>query len=453
MALPELDRISKFGTSVDAVTERTPRPPGSPGTEGSGSGSGKSSGGSAKPERPRFDNDLGNLFGQVNPARCSGSGRAATSASIPATGPFRRRSSARCAARAVALALGAVAAWRQAETAILAALAAAAAIWLAARVGSTPYTNAKALQMLAPLVMLVAARGVLDPLAPLPLRGRRPGAIAILAAAFVAAAAASSALALANAPVGPDDYTPGVRKLANRFAGQPTLLLAPADVVAGRHGAEFYGWELREGVIGGGRVLPGAGSAPAGITRVLVVGGDQSAPFDDVRRIGSANRVVLWRVLDSSPLELAAGATGADAAAAIGPGSRATRWRSEVDGELRDLSASCPTGRRSRSSPRARGGGGGAVADPPRRRPRDGDRGGRALAGHRGLDRPADRERLLLRLRVPRRRPVSEADLERIEEVMRRAHRRRRAVRAQRRWRSPRRSSASGPRTSPTRSS
>ena len=52
-------------------------------------------------------------------------------------------------------------------------------------------------------------------------------------------------LALANAPVGPDDYTPGVRKLANRFAGQPTLLLAPPNVIADQRGAEFYGWELR----------------------------------------------------------------------------------------------------------------------------------------------------------------------------------------------------------------
>jgi hypothetical protein len=146
--------------------------------------------------------------------------------------------------------------------------------------------------------MLVAARGLLDPLAPLPVRRR--SSVAVLAVAFVAAAAASSALALANAPVGPDDYTPGVRKLANRCAGRPTLLLAPADVVADQHGAEFYGWELR----GAGSVavepLPGGGSAPAGTTRILVVGGNQSAPFDDVKRIGSANRVVLWRPVSES---------------------------------------------------------------------------------------------------------------------------------------------------------
>jgi len=297
VAAPELDRIGKFGTSVDAVTERTPRPVGDAGPNGSGGG--QPGGGSAKPARPKYDNDLGNLFGQVDPASVLGiwpsgdfrvdPGDGAVPAPVFWLGALLG---------AVALALGIVAAWRQAETAILAALAAAAAIWLAARIGSTPYTNAKALQMLAPLVMLVAARGVLDPLAPLPLRGRSPRAVAFLGVTFVAAAAASSALALANAPVGPDDYSPGVRKLANRFAGEPTLLLAPADVIADQHGAEFYGWELRGASSATVESLPGGGAAPAAITRVLVVGGDQLAPFDDVKRIGSSNRVVLWRVLE-----------------------------------------------------------------------------------------------------------------------------------------------------------
>jgi hypothetical protein len=119
----------------------------------------------------------------------------------------------------------------------------------------------------------------------------------VLVAAFAAGAAISSGLALGNAPVGPDDYTPGVRNLANRFAGQSTLLLAPPNVVADQHGAEFYGWELRGAGSAEVAALPGVGSAPEGITRVLVVGGDQQPPFDDVKRIGSANRVVLWRVL------------------------------------------------------------------------------------------------------------------------------------------------------------
>src|SRR6476469_5689039 len=45
---------------------------------------------------------------------------------------------------------------------------------------------------------------------------------------------------------------------------------------------------------------------------------------------------------DGKPLELPAGATGADAAAAIGPGLAKAALASKVDGELRDLTAPLP---------------------------------------------------------------------------------------------------------------
>ena len=301
LAAPEADRISKFGTSVDAVTEREPREPGTGADEPQGAaGSGFTTiTAKATRERPDYDNSLGNLFGQINPASVFG---------IWPSGDFRVEPGdgavpapvfyLGAALAALALALGVVAAWRRSETALLAALAAAAAIWLAARIGSTPYTTAKALQMLAPVVMLIAASGLLDPLAPVPLRGSRRRSLAAIAVAFVAGAAFSSALALANAPVGPDDYTPGVRKLANRFAGQPTLLLAPPEVITGQRGTDFYGWELRgAGSAEVAALVPKEGSpAPAGVTRVLVVGGSQEPPFAGLKRIGASNRVVLWRV-------------------------------------------------------------------------------------------------------------------------------------------------------------
>ena len=47
---------------------------------------------------------------------------------------------------------------------------------------------------------------------------------------------------------------------------------------------------------------------------------------------------------DGTPLELPAGATGADAAAAIGPGLAKAALAVEVDGELRDLTATLPDG-------------------------------------------------------------------------------------------------------------
>jgi len=294
VAVPELDRITKFGTSVDAVTERAPRP-------AADAGAGPAGGGHApRPARlPEYDNDLGNLFGQVNPASVFG---------IWPSGDFRVNPGdgavpavafwLGAALGALALAFGAVAAARRSETALLAALAAAAAIWLAARIGSTPYTAAKALQMAASPVMIIAAWGMLDPAAPLPLRHRFPRSLAVLGVAFALAAGLSSLLALANAPVGPDDYTPGVRKLNNRFAGEGTLLLAPAPVVDGQRGAEFYGWELRGASAATVAAIGEEAAAPAGVTRVLVVGGDQEPPFPGLKRIGSANRVVLWRVLE-----------------------------------------------------------------------------------------------------------------------------------------------------------
>ena len=126
------------------------------------------------------------------------------------------------------------------------------------------------------------------------------------------------------------------------------------------------------------------------------------------------------------------GASGADAAAAIGPGLAKAALAIRVDGELRDLAAPLPDGRRDRDPhrPRPRGAG----ADPPRRRPRDGRGGDRALPRDQGDDRPADRARLLLRLRVPARvRRSPRTICEQIEEAMRRPHRGRRGVRAPRR--------------------
>ncbi len=56
----------------------------------------------------------------------------------------------------------------------------------------------------------------------------------------------------------------------------------------------------------------------------------------------AATEKVTVRLPDGKPLELPAGATGADAAAAIGPGLAKAALAIEVDGELRDLSAPLP---------------------------------------------------------------------------------------------------------------
>ena len=115
---------------------------------------------------------------------------------------------------------------------------------------------------------------------------------------------------------------------------------------------------------------------------------------------------------DGKALELEDGATGADAAAAIGPGlARAalaievalrSRRTGEAPGELRDLARALPDGRADRDR-HGEGRGAGAGADQARRRARAGGGGDGAVAGREDLDRAGDRERLLLRLRVSRR--------------------------------------------------
>ena len=70
------------------------------------------------------------------------------------------------------------------------------------------------------------------------------------------------------------------------------------------------------------------------------------------------------------------------------------------------------------------------LADPPRRRARARHRGDGALPGREDLDRPADRGRLLLRLRVPRRREALRGRLRAHRGEDARAHQGRRALRA-----------------------
>ena len=104
---------------------------------------------------------------------------------------------------------------------------------------------------------------------------------------------------------------------------------------------------------------------------------------------------------DGSPLELPDGATGADAARAIGEGLARAALGVRQNGDLRDLDAPLSEGPVEIVTGQ---GPGRPLADPPRRRPRAGHGRPGALPGREDLDRPPDRRRLLLRLRVPRGR-------------------------------------------------
>ena len=124
---------------------------------------------------------------------------------------------------------------------------------------------------------------------------------------------------------------------------------------------------------------------------------------------------------DDTKLELPDGATGADAAAAIGAGLARAALAIEVDGELRDLARPLPDGARiSIITERSRPDAldlirhdtahvlAAAVMD--------------LYPGREDLDRPADRGRLLLRLRVPRGREALRGRLRRDRGEDARAH-------------------------------
>ena len=117
--------------------------------------------------------------------------------------------------------------------------------------------------------------------------------------------------------------------------------------------------------------------------------------------IEAATEKITVTLPDGTPLELPAGATGADAAAAIGPGLAKAALAIRVDGELRDLAAQLPDGAEmailTDRDPEAleliRHDAAHVMAEAVHG----------ALPGHQGDDRAGDRGRLLLRLRVPRR--------------------------------------------------
>jgi hypothetical protein len=118
---------------------------------------------------------------------------------------------------AVCVMLAGLPGWvRRHGTAIPAAFAAAAVLYLLARGLGTVYTSAKALAIAAPLIALVALGGLLG--------ARRP-AFTALAAAFGIAAAGSSFLILRQAPVAPDAHAAELAEIRPHVAGEKLLFL------------------------------------------------------------------------------------------------------------------------------------------------------------------------------------------------------------------------------------
>jgi len=221
---------------------------------------------------------LGNLFGQISPFEVLGiwpSGDFRLSpgdGAVPAFGYFLGAAFA-----SILLAYGAFLAWRRREAAILSGLAAAVLAYAAARLGGTPYTAAKAIEIAAPVAALVIVLPLL----------RRP-----VAWLYLLAAATCSLLAFANAPVGPPSYSPALTGFRADVGEGPTLVLASPELLGEDHGTPYIAWEMR-----GGRVCiessGEAGSKPPPGVR-FVVTESTSPPYPRLRLLRHADPYALW---------------------------------------------------------------------------------------------------------------------------------------------------------------
>jgi hypothetical protein len=154
-----------------------------------------------------------------------------------------------------ALARGTFLLWRRGELALLAGAVTAGILYLAARLGSGPFVQAKALAIMAPAVMLVAVYGALTAYAPsrpenvssaASAAARAKGAAERLFAAravwgavavvFLAGALLSTYLALAGALINGGEQSRQLEALASKVQGSRVLFLGADD---------YVGWELR----------------------------------------------------------------------------------------------------------------------------------------------------------------------------------------------------------------
>jgi hypothetical protein len=308
---PEIGRMIEFrGTAVDVARAANPdvgaKDSGGGGAEPAGGNpnAGTRSGGTGSTQPVRFDNQLGNLGDEISPLEALG---------VWPSGDFRLDPGAGAAPAAffygcgllgaLALAVGLLSWLRRGETAVPAALVAAIAIYLAARVASTPYAAAKATLMIAPLATLIPVRELLaihSGPGTAASRWHLPPRVRLaLGAAVVLGAGFSSLLALANAPVGPREYSPGLALLRSAVVDGPVIVLAPQNQIDDEHAERFIAWELR-GVQelsvepGGGDTR--TGSPAPGVRYVITGRAGPSPPYEGAELVKRVKPYRLWRV-------------------------------------------------------------------------------------------------------------------------------------------------------------
>jgi hypothetical protein len=249
---------------------------------------------------------LGNLFGQISPFEALGIWPSGDFRLAPGDGAVPAAAYYLGAAFATVLLLyGIWACWKRRETVVLAGLFVAAVAYLAARVGGTAYTAAKAIEIAAPLCALtillpltrevpwfvssgISKKGTTD--------GRRSQLALVAAVLFLGAAGLCSALALANAPVGPGTYSSSLTRLRPLVEDGSTVVLASRELLEDDHGTNYIAWELR-----GGRVCietreEAEGKPPPGVRYVVTEGSRHQPPFKGLRLRKVASPYVLWEV-------------------------------------------------------------------------------------------------------------------------------------------------------------
>jgi len=223
---------------------------------------------------------LGNLFGQISPFEALGiwpSGDFRLSpgdGAVPALGYFLGAAYA-----SILLVYGLVVCWRRRETALIAGLAAAALAYAAARIGGTPYTAAKAIEIGAPLAALVIVLPLL----------RRP-----VAWLYLFAAGGCSLLTLANAPVGPSSYSPALTSLRSDVGEGPTLVLASKQLLEDEHGVPYVTWEMRGGRVCINATEEAGSQPPPGVRFVVAEVTPSEPPFPGLRVKRVAPPYILW---------------------------------------------------------------------------------------------------------------------------------------------------------------
>ena len=252
-----------------------------------------------------FDPDgagLGNLFNAISPLEALGIWPSGDFRLDPGAG-FAPASAFWLGGLVALTALGyGLSRWlRRGERAVPAALVAAALLYGYALVDGTPYQEAKAIVVAAPLVMLITLRALfatapqlVDVLPPGGSQGRpdegsagwgrgRHGAVGALAIAFAGLAAGCSLLALANGPVGPSQWGPGLIELRaggelgpGGENGYDTLILAPEELLVDQHGEDLLLWELRGGNVCTGALAGETAKPSAGVENVVVYRGPGS---------------------------------------------------------------------------------------------------------------------------------------------------------------------------------